>query len=75
MFFVLGALLQLVVLAHAQTVYLAGDSTMAKNGAGSGTGTDGKSPGLCTFREQETDSCNHSQVGVNILDNISTSLL
>ena len=49
MFFVLGALLQLVVLAHAQTVYLAGDSTMAKNGAGSGTGTDGKSSGLCKF--------------------------
>ena len=56
MFFVLGALLQLVVLAHAQTVYLAGDSTMAKNGAGSGTGTDGKSSGLCKLRGQETNS-------------------
>ena len=55
MFFVLGALLQLVVLAHAQTVYLAGDSTMAKNGAGSGTGTDGKFSGLCEFRGQETN--------------------
>jgi hypothetical protein len=27
--------------ASAATVYLAGDSTMAKNGGGSGTGTDG----------------------------------
>lgn len=45
MFFALGALLQLVALVNAQTVYLAGDSTMAKNGAGSGTGTDGKA--LC----------------------------
>ena len=27
--------------ASAATVYLAGDSTMAKNGGGAGTGTDG----------------------------------
>ncbi len=27
--------------AVAKTIYLAGDSTMAKNGGGSGTGTDG----------------------------------
>lgn len=43
MFFALAALLQLAALIDAQTVYLAGDSTMAKNGAGSGTGTDGMS--------------------------------
>ena len=42
MLLILGAFLQLVALVHAQTVYLAGDSTMAKNGSGAGTGTDGQ---------------------------------
>ena len=56
MLLILGAFLQLVALVYAQTVYLAGDSTMAKNGAGSGTGTDGKSSGLCKLRGQETNS-------------------
>ena len=42
MLLILGAFLQLVTLVHAQTVYLAGDSTMAKNGGGAGTGTDGQ---------------------------------
>lgn len=30
------------ITAYAQTIYLAGDSTMAANGGGPGTGTDGK---------------------------------
>ncbi|THV07520.1 rhamnogalacturonan acetylesterase [Dendrothele bispora CBS 962.96] len=37
MFLVFGVILQLVSLAVCQTVYLAGDSTMAKGGGGSGT--------------------------------------
>ncbi|KAK0465577.1 rhamnogalacturonan acetylesterase [Desarmillaria tabescens] len=35
--------------ALAQTIYLAGDSTMAKNGGGSGTGTDGWGQYLSQF--------------------------